>query len=644
MSRNKKKAYNHAKIMANKKKNKKKQENNGSNSKKKSKVSFNYNRQYNELLDVDDDNLAFNNNQQDIYNYYNSKNNRKDKANKRRGLFIHDRDIESEPEVDDNDNMNIPLRKRKVFFVQCKYNLNEEPKGYFDKFKDDQPKLAKAVNDEEQVDINLENSPSSLSDLSGTSDIELEEEFSEVEHNEDQNESDLEEDFYEVEDTEDEDEVELYNYDNEVNANNGIVNFEPVSDIIHTTEKLALVDPPLDDFTAFGDDQLDDVVTQLDYEIINMQQGVGHNRYNIRCFKIFGDDSYYWVNTDELTDLLSIHVGFPESRHDAFFKHIYNKLIKEKDEADESLFNKFCDNVDMSESEISESLDYLIENVLEDEDEDGLQDMLNFAQNMNKQRTLDIDPQDIPQSKYKIKGKGKKRKLIMDENKFGPEIVQMLQEKYKLRIKHKAEKRVEKDWFVAQEHATSDNLLLKYPYGIDVLSLRAEIESFAANHKKWLVGSKRSFPSFDTSGNKTVIKFGKHFNLGHKKLVSKQRHYIQLVKTKQTIKKEFNYLHVDLLCRQRQIFMRKDVKMPRDLAIRFNGEQLETEKVKRSMQDGAVVAEGAKQLTSENLGFRMLSKMGWSKGMALGNKDLDAIKEPVKAIIKKGRKGLGHAG
>ena len=38
----------------------------------------------------------------------------------------------------------------------------------------------------------------------------------------------------------------------------------------------------------------------------------------------------------------------------------------------------------------------------------------------------------------------------------------------------------------------------------------------------------------------------------------------------------------------------------------------------------------------------MLSKMGWSKGMALGNKDADAIKEPVKAVIKKGRKGLGH--
>ncbi|KAL6936731.1 hypothetical protein ACO0OL_001280 [Hanseniaspora opuntiae] len=84
-------------------------------------------------------------------------------------------------------------------------------------------------------------------------------------------------------------------------------------------------------------------------------------------------------------------------------------------------------------------------------------------------------------------------------------------------------------------------------------------------------------------------------------------------------------------------------KCQKTLAVRFNGENLETERVKRNMQDGAVVAEGAKQLTSENLGFRMLSKMGWEKGMSLGNQDMDAIKEPVKAIIKKGRKGLGHS-
>lgn len=616
MSKNKKKAYNHAKIMANKKKNKKKQQDNASKSKKKSKVSFNYNRQFNELLDIDDDNLAFNNNQQDIYNYYSSKNNKKDKTGKRRGLFIHDRDIESDADNDESENLNLPLRKRKVVFVQCAYNLNEEPADYFNEVIDE------ALNDdspqEELEDVSLKQSSSESAPSESSS-------------------SELDDSFYEVEDTEDEDEVELYNYDND-----SMANANTISDIIDTTEKLVLKDNSQDEQIDFGDHPLDDVIMQLDYDIINMQQGAGHNRYNIKCYKFFEDDDYHWVHSDELSDLLAMNVGFDDSRHGAFFEHIFNKLIKEKDDADESLFNRFCDNVELSDGEVSESLDYLIENVL-DEDDDGLQDMISFAQNMDKQRTLDIDPLDIPQSKYKIKGKGKKRKLIIDENKFGPEIVQLLQEKYKLRVKHKAEKRVEKDFFVAQEHAFSDNLLLKYPYGMDVLSLRSEIEEFAANHKKWLVGSKRSFPSFDTSGNKTVIKFGKHFQLNHKKLVSKQKHYIQLVKTKNTMKKEFNYLHVDMLCRQRQIFMRKDVKMPKDLAVRFNGEHLETERVKRNMQDGAVVAEGAKQLTSENLGFRMLSKMGWEKGMSLGNQDMDAIKEPVKAIIKKGRKGLGHS-
>lgn len=618
MSKNKKKAYNHAKIMANKKKNKKKQQDNASKSKKKSKISFNYNRQFNELLDINDNNLAFNNNQQDIYNYYSSKNNKKDNAGKRRGLYIHNRDIESDTDIDENENLNIPLRKRKVVFVQCKYNLNEEPSDYFNNvieedLNDDSP--------QEEVGEVKSEQPSSESIQSKSSS------------------SELDDSFFEVEDTEDEDEVELYNYEDDL-----MTNADTISDIIDTTEKLVLKDSNQDEFIAFGDHILDDVIVQLDYNIINMQQGSDHNRYEIKCYKIFEDNDYHWVHSEELSDLLAMHVGYHDSRHGAFFQHIFNKLIKEKDDADERLFNRFCDNVELSDGEVSESLDYLIENVLdEDADDDGLQDMISFAQNMNKQRTLDVDPLDIPQNKYKIKGKGKKRKLILDENKFGPEIVQLLQEKYKLRVKHKAENRADKDFFVAQEHAFSDNLLLKYPYGIDVLSLRSEIEEFATNHKKWVVGSKRSFPSFDTSGNKTVIKFGKHFQLNHKKLVSKQKHYIQLVKTKHTIKKEFNYLHADLLCRQRQIFMRKDVKMPKDLAVRFNGEHLETERVKKNIQDGAVVAEGAKQLTSENLGFRMLSKMGWEKGMSLGNQDMDAIKEPVQAIIKKGRKGLGHS-
>lgn len=680
MSKNKKKTYNHAKMMANKKKNKQKQENN-KKSRPSKKVSFNYNRQFNELIDLNDDNLAFNNNQEDIYNYYNNKKN--DNRNKRRGLFIHSKDIafDEENNGSHDDDKNKPLRQRRVAFIKSQYNLNEEPKELF-KEERSKPQQDNQVNEtsmeegskliiskdvfEDDNDLGIINDTLKVSDESTcsaySSEVEYEasgsEYFSQVEDGATNSEFTSEVDsLYEAEDTENEDEEDLYNYDLEYSidqSSNGDANSQedsefvpdetPITSIINPTKSLTITEPEI----LFGEDPVDDILTSIDYDIINMQQGANDNRYNIKCLPLFMDSEYHWVATLELSELLCVNLGFPEERLSAFFEHIYNKLIREKDIKDLKLFNQFCDNVELSDGEMSESLDYLIENVLdpeEDQEDDGLQHMLAFSQSMDRQRNLNIDPQDLPKFKMNIKGKGKKRKLILDENQFDDYTRNLLQEKYKLRITKKAEKRTEKRFFISKENETSDNILVKYPYGMHVFSIREEIENFA-NDNKWLVGSKRSFPPFDPHGNKVIIKFGKHFNLNHKKLVSKQNHYVQLVKTKNTIKKSQNLVHVDLLCRQRPVFMRKDVKMPRDIALKFNGESDTSIKrlVNGTVTDGTVVAAGAREIASDNLGFKILAKMGWSSGMSLGSTEnnTEGIKEPVTAVIKKGRKGLGH--
>ncbi|KAL6927985.1 hypothetical protein ACO0SA_004609 [Hanseniaspora valbyensis] len=653
MSRNKKKTYNHAKMMANKKSNKQKQEANKKKKAAKKKVSFNYNRQFNELIDLNDDNLAFDNNQQDIYNYYNSKKN--DNKFKRRGLFIHNEDIESKDEVEDeSENMNIPLRKRRVVFVKSQYNLNEEPK---DLFKEDKKPTVEKKEPVKEIIIEDDDVINDLDNIEIEDIIEDSEDYDEDEGYDslvDEVSDSDEEIVNEAEDTEDEDEEDLYNFDVEYSIDEdeeeddsdseSLVEETPVTSIINPTKSLTINETDI----PFGEDPNDDLLTSMDYDIINMQQGASDNRYNIRCYSFFMDSEYHWINTMDLSDLICTTLGFPEERLPAFFESIYNSLIREKDARDLKLFDQFCDNVELSEGEISESLDYLIENVLdpEEDEDDGLQQMLAFSQNMDKQRDLNIDPQDLPKFKMTIKGKGKKRKLIFDENKFDEYTRNLLQEKYKLRITKKAEKRTDKQFFISKENEVSDNILVKYPYGMHVLSIREEIENFANDNTKWLVGSKRSFPPFDPHGNKVVIKFGKHFNLNHKKLVSKQRHYIQLVKTKNTIKKSQNLVHVDLLCRQRPVFMRKDVKMPSDIAMKFNDENGESVKKNGTskLADGAVVAAGARELTGDNLGFKLLAKMGWSSGMSLGpdSNEGEGIKEPIVAIIKKGRKGLGH--
>lgn len=57
-------------------------------------------------------------------------------------------------------------------------------------------------------------------------------------------------------------------------------------------------------------------------------------------------------------------------------------------------------------------------------------------------------------------------------------------------------------------------------------------------------------------------------------------------------------------------------------------------------RDGDVVGHGAEVLGDSNRGFRMLSMMGWSQGASIGLQG--GINQPIAAVIKTGRSGLGH--
>jgi G-patch domain len=55
---------------------------------------------------------------------------------------------------------------------------------------------------------------------------------------------------------------------------------------------------------------------------------------------------------------------------------------------------------------------------------------------------------------------------------------------------------------------------------------------------------------------------------------------------------------------------------------------------------GDVVGDRAKPLTDSNLGHRMLMKMGWTPGVALGA-EANGILDPITATIRSKRGGLG---
>ncbi|KAG0285235.1 squalene synthetase-like protein [Linnemannia gamsii] len=56
---------------------------------------------------------------------------------------------------------------------------------------------------------------------------------------------------------------------------------------------------------------------------------------------------------------------------------------------------------------------------------------------------------------------------------------------------------------------------------------------------------------------------------------------------------------------------------------------------------GSVVGGTASEISKENLGHRMLAKMGWSPGVGLGASG-DGITKPIEAVVRAKRRGLGH--
>ncbi|KAM0715852.1 hypothetical protein Q7P37_008366 [Cladosporium fusiforme] len=59
------------------------------------------------------------------------------------------------------------------------------------------------------------------------------------------------------------------------------------------------------------------------------------------------------------------------------------------------------------------------------------------------------------------------------------------------------------------------------------------------------------------------------------------------------------------------------------------------------LRHGDVVGGGAKEIGRENFGHRLLEKMGWQKGTALGGEGSSGLLTPVEQVMRTGRSGLG---
>lgn len=375
----------------------------------------------------------------------------------------------------------------------------------------------------------------------------------------------------------------------------------------------------------FGFLDEDFVVDVSEISVTNLRLGVSDNSYYVKCFRLFSDDQYRWVGQDIFSDFILEDIGLPEHRLQAYLAFIKNSIIPKKEEPEPSY-----SDIPMSDSSDEEEIATRTtskDSVTPDMRE-GLDDLIAYTEKYAYSRNQEYKTSAIP-----LTGKGRKKKLLIDDSVFlDTESIATLQDKFKSRIEKKAEKRRNKNDFIDEANKNSDDLFKKYPFGLHVQNMKDEFEMFAKMNKERLL-----FPPLDPHGNKTVMKFAKHYQTKSFKQGRGSHTYIMAQKTRKTNRTFPNYNLIDQLIRQRPIFMRTDVNRPKDLAVKK-----ELPKGKFHTIEGELVGKDAPEIGQENVGRRILQKLGWIDGEGLGANGNKGINEPLMATIKKSKSGLRH--
>ncbi|SMN19768.1 similar to Saccharomyces cerevisiae YNL224C SQS1 Stimulates the ATPase and helicase activities of Prp43p [Maudiozyma saulgeensis] len=378
----------------------------------------------------------------------------------------------------------------------------------------------------------------------------------------------------------------------------------------------------------FGFVEDDYVVNTSDIYVTNIRLGFNENSYFLKCYRLFGDHEARWVSQDIFVDFILEDLGLPETRLAAYLRHVKDSLIP-KEETPEPIYS----DIPFSDSSDEEGAMNNVNN--EDDDitlmegmDEGLDDLVNYALKYSKERNQEFDTKTPVMT-----GKGKKKKLLVDESlSLDTETIFSLQSKLSSRLGRKADKRRTKEDFINEENKRSNDLLKKYPYGLHIQNMKDEFEEFYSNNKDRLI-----FPPLDPHGNKTLMKFAKHYYMKTNKAGKGIHTHMMIEKTKKTRRAIPNYGLIAQLLKQRPVFMRIDVK-------RVQEDFVKTERVKMKSKfhviEGEIVGENAPEIGQDNIGRRMLEKLGWSSGEGLGTMSNKGISEPLFARVKKGKAGL----
>lgn len=389
-------------------------------------------------------------------------------------------------------------------------------------------------------------------------------------------------------------------------------------------EVFKISEPQESDDPEFGFLDEDYAVDTSDIIVSNIRLGVDENSYYVKCYRFFGDHESKWISQDVLQDYLLEDLGFPEHRLQSYLNYVKDTLIPKEEEPEQTYSDiNFSDSSDEEEEGGYDHPD-----VTEDQME-GIDDLIAYTMKYNQSRSIEYETQSL-----NIVGKGKKKKLLINEQfQLDGETIETLQSKLAKRITNKAQKRRDKSDFIDEENKNSSDLTKKYPYGLHIQNIKDEFETFFSSGKDRFV-----FPPLDPHGNKTIMKFAKHYSMKSVKAGKGVHTHVVIDRTKKTHRKLPNYSLINQLLNQRPIFMRIDVQRVKEDYVRTESHTI---KGKFHVNEGELVGKDAPEIGRDNIGRRLLEKLGWNAGEGLGIHGNKGISQPVMAVVKKNKTGLG---
>lgn len=268
-------------------------------------------------------------------------------------------------------------------------------------------------------------------------------------------------------------------------------------------------------------------------------------------------------------------------------------------------------------------------------DDDGLDDILSFAR--SQQRSF-ADFEVPPTKTLRPKGRTKKLKLDIEAD-IDDELRASLLEQFQYQKTSRRDKKLRKKERLRAEALESNDLMVKYDYSLHIKDIKGEFEDFLHDAERETL----SFPPLDPHGNKTVSKLAGHYNMKCTRCGNGRHIFMKISKSRKTFHYLPDYNLINYVMKQRPIFKRSDVKKRTREEIEESDEKSSSRRGPKNgafFKEGDIVGAEAPEIAQNNIGRRLLEKLGWVKGEGLGAQGNKGISVPLMATVKKSKTGL----